>query len=81
MPADENQITITDAALRELQIILDMRRPAVLISAQQRDVETEARILEIIRVAAEKRRRRFRREDNPDQRLCASDARRPGGRA
>src|SRR6266700_3186829 len=61
---DEDQLARLGARLAEREKVLHLRRLAVFVGAQQRDVEVVAREVEVVRIAAEKRDRLFR---NPGQ--------------
>ena len=66
MARDEDELAILGAVLAPLQV---MRRPgglAVLVGPEEADVEVVAGILEVVRIAAEKRRGEFGGEDQAD---------------
>ena len=50
---DEDQLAVGRPGRRPLQVVLDLGRLAVLIDAEEADVEVVAGILEIVRIAAE----------------------------
>src|SRR5262249_44008405 len=51
--AYENQFTVVRPAGIEFQKVLDLGRLAIFVDAKQTDVEIVARILEVVRIAAE----------------------------
>ena len=51
------------AGLAPLQVVLDLGRLAVLVDAEEADVEVVARILEVVRIAAEEGDLLLRGED------------------
>ena len=63
MTADERQLAVAGSLRIPFQEMLDLRRLAVLVSAEDADIEIVARILEIIRIASVKRDLFLRRED------------------
>ena len=63
---DEHQFAIVNALRIPMEIIGDFRRFAVFVNAEQAEVEIEPRILEIIRIAAEKGDLLLGRKDEPD---------------
>ena len=66
MAGDEHQFAVARAGLAPLQVMRRLRGLAVLVGAEQADVEVEARVLEVVRVAAEEGDLLFGREDQPD---------------
>ena len=66
MARDELQFALARTGLAPRQIIGHSGRLAVLIRPEKSHVQAVARIHEIIRIAAEGRRRRFRREHEAD---------------
>ena len=66
MAGDEDQLVVRDAVLAPLQIVLDLGRLVVLVDAEEADVEVEARVLEVVRVAAEEGDLLLGREDEAD---------------
>ena len=69
MAGDENEFTVGGAGLAPLEI---MRRPgglAVLVCAEQADIEVEAGVFEVVRVAAVKGDLFFGCEHEPDVRV------------
>src|SRR5256885_1974076 len=62
MTADYDHLARLGARLAEREEILQPRRSAVFVDAQQRDVEVVAREVEVVRVAAAKRDRQLRGE-------------------
>ena len=66
MAGDEDEIAVLRAALAPLQVVRRMHRLAVLVRAEEADVEVVARILEVVGIAAEEGDADFRREDEPD---------------
>src|SRR5438132_7725271 len=69
MSCDENQLTICGTRRTELEVIVDLRRLAVFVRAEQADVEVVTGILEVVGIAAKKRDRYFRREHEPHVRV------------
>ena len=65
MAGDEDQLSVLGARLAPFQIMLDLGRFAVFVDAEEADVQIVARILEIVRIAAEKGDLLLRREDQP----------------
>ena len=65
MPGDEDQLVVGRAGLAPVQKVLELDRLVVFIDAEEADIEVVARILEIVRVAAEKRDVLLRREHQP----------------
>ena len=63
---DEDQLAVGRPARRPLQVVLDLGRLAVLINAEEADVEVIAGIFEIVRIAAEEGDVLFGREDQAD---------------
>src|SRR5262249_20765637 len=55
IPAHERQLAIRRTLRVPLQIMLDLRRLPVFVSAKDRNIEIVARIFEIIGIAAAKR--------------------------
>ncbi len=53
MAGDEDQLAVARALGTPLQVVLDLGRLAVLVDAEEADVEVVAGILEVVRVAAE----------------------------
>jgi hypothetical protein len=66
MTGDENQIAIFGALLAPFQVVLNLRRLAVLVSAEETDIEVVAWVFEVIRVAAVKSNLLLGREDDAD---------------
>ena len=64
-PATKTSSSSVGARLAPLQIVLELGRLAVLVDAEEADVEIVARILEVVRVAAEEGDVLLRREDQP----------------
>ena len=64
--ADEGQFAIRRPFRVPLQEILGLRRLAILVGAEDADIEIEARILEVVRIAAVKGDLLLGREDEPD---------------
>ena len=62
MPGHEHQLAVLRTGGGELQVVLNLRRLAVLVGAEETDIEVVARELEVVRVAAVERDLRFRRE-------------------
>ena len=65
MSADKNQVAFFHPMLRKLQIVFRVRRLAVFIHAEERDIQVVPRIGEVVRIASEKRHVEFRREHQP----------------
>src|SRR4051812_736310 len=63
MTANERQLVVGWAFAVPLQVMLDLRRLAVFVSAEDADVEVEPGILEVIGIAAVKRDLLFRSKD------------------
>ena len=55
MTADESEFAIAWSARTEFQVVIDLRRLAVFVSAENADIEIESRIFEVVRVPAIKR--------------------------
>src|SRR5262245_27408848 len=53
MARDENQLAFLRPRRAPLEIMLDLGRTIILVSPEETAVEVEARILKIVRVAAE----------------------------
>ena len=66
MTADKRQLAIARAARTEFQIIVDLRRLAIFVSAKDADIEIEARIFEVVRIAPKKRDLLLGRENQSD---------------
>ena len=66
MSGDESQLAIAGAIRLPLQVVRRLGRLAVLVGAEERDVEIVAGILEVIGIAAEERDGKFRRKHQPD---------------
>ena len=54
MPGHEDQLVVADAARAPAQVMLDFGRLIILIDPEETDVEIEAGVLEVVRIAAEK---------------------------
>ena len=65
MAADEGQFVLGGAVGAPLEIMFRVGGLAVLVGAEDADVQVEARVLEIVRVAAVKRDALLGREDQP----------------
>ena len=65
MAGDECRLSVFRARPVERQVFRRCRRLAVLVDAQHRHVEAPARKLEVVRIAAERRDGRLRREHQP----------------
>ena len=65
MAGDKRRLALFRAVPVERQVVGDGRRLAVFIDAKQRHVETPARELKVVGVAAERRHRVLRRERQP----------------
>ncbi len=52
MPGDEHQLIVVNTLRRPFQIMLDLRRLAVFVDAEQAEIEIEPRIFKIVRIAA-----------------------------
>ena len=50
---DEDEFVLLAAVRAPLQVVLDLDRLVVLVDAEEADVEVVARVLEVVRVAAE----------------------------
>ncbi len=59
---DEHQLVVFRSRRAPLQILIDLGRLVVLVHAEERNIQIVARILEIIRISAEKRDVLLRRE-------------------
>ena len=66
MPGDEDQLIVRRPGRAPLQVMLDLGRLAVLVGAEEADVQVEARILEVVRVAAVEGDLLFGGEDQAD---------------
>ncbi len=66
---DEHQFVIGRAVRGHLQEVFDVRRLPVLVHAKQGHIQTVARVLEIVRIAAEERDASFRGPHEPHVRV------------
>src|SRR5437016_5526439 len=66
MAAHESQLAVLGPVRIPFQEMLDLRRLAILVSAEDADIEIEARIFEVIRIAAVKGGLLLRSENEPD---------------
>ena len=66
MAGDENEVAGFWSGLAPLEEVRRVNRLAVLVDAEETDVEVEARILEVVGVAAEEGDGVLRREDEAD---------------
>ncbi len=65
IPGQEHQFPVVRTFAAPLQIVIHFDRNAVFVSAEERDVQVVARILEVVRIAAEKGDIELRREHQP----------------
>ncbi len=65
MAGNKNQVAVRRALGREAEKMFHLRGLAVFVSAEETDVQVEARKLEIVHVAAEERDLLFGREHEP----------------
>ena len=69
MPGNEHQLPVLRAGSAPLQVIRGLDRLAVLVRAEEADVQVIARILEVVGIAAEEGDGQLRREDQPHVRV------------
>ena len=81
-PATKTSSSSLRAVRAPLQVVLDLGRLAVLVDAEEADVEVVARVLEVVRVAAEEGDLLLGGEDEADVGVlleaCRGDTGRPG---
>ena len=66
---NENQFTVAGAGLAPLEVMRRLGGLAVLVGAEQADVEVEPGVFEVVRVAAVEGDLFFRSEDEADVRI------------
>ena len=66
VPGDKDQVPFLYAHRRPLQVIVDFGRLAVLVRAEERNIEIVTRIFKVVGVATEERHIEFRCEDQPN---------------
>ncbi len=66
VPGHEHEVTVRRAALAPAQVVLGLVRLAALVDAQERDVQAEAGVLEVVVVPAVEGDRLLGREDEAD---------------
>ena len=69
MPRHEDQFIVAGAVATPGQVVLDLGRLVVLVDAEEGDVQVVARVLEVVRIAAEERDRLLGREYQTDIRV------------
>ena len=79
---DEDEVAFLGTRGIPAEVVLDLRRLAVFVGAEEADVEVVARIFEVVRVAAEEGDVELGGEDEPDVGVCficvEGDIARPG---
>src|SRR5947209_17066369 len=65
MTADKHKLVVAHAIGGPLEVILKTYRLVVLVSAEERNVEVVARVLEVVWVPTEEGNGELRREDQP----------------
>ena len=69
MPGDENQIAVLHSGARPLQVIIEVRRLAILVDPEEGDIQVVARIGEVIGISAKESNVEFGSEHQPHVRV------------
>ena len=69
MAGNEHQLAVARAGEAPFQVVFDLGRLAVLVDAEEADVEVVSRVLEVVRVAAEEGDLLLGRKDQPHIRV------------